>query len=298
MIRILFLLFFATLHCSYAAPKACWTPEQDMQLMNSIQKHSGVSWSTIAAEVTGKANKQCRERYMCHLDPMIDKSPLSDVEISKLELAVQVLGPKWGEISKTLFTLANGKRRTDLHLKNVWHSQQRSEVGGKKRKYTTSHKRHLEEAPTTLPQQLFSTPPSISANKKKKVAQSTITDTIFVAHPLYSAISLDSSLLLSGPQLLLNEEPLILPSLLILSSNVTHSGLVAPDNVPIHLPSNSVSDQQSLSSTDIVLDIILDGPELGSVFEEDTSFDHDAAILKEFNIKTLDQDDFLSQNSL
>jgi hypothetical protein len=54
MIRILFLLFFATLHCSYAAPKACWTQEQDMQLMNSIQKHSGDSWSTIAAEVTGK----------------------------------------------------------------------------------------------------------------------------------------------------------------------------------------------------------------------------------------------------
>ena len=58
--------------------------------------------------------------------------------------------------------------------------------------------------------------------------------------------------------------------------------------------------QQSLAapSAGIVLDIILDGPELGKVFEEGNSFCEDASILKEFNIKTLDQDDFLSQNSL
>ena len=73
------------LHCCYAAAKTCWTSEQDMQLLNSIQKHGTSSWSTIAAEVTGKINKQCRERYMCHLDPIIDKTPLSDAEISTLE---------------------------------------------------------------------------------------------------------------------------------------------------------------------------------------------------------------------
>ncbi len=289
MIRILFLMFFATLHCSYAAPKVCWTVEQDMQLMNSMQKHNGDSWSTIAAEVTGKANKQCRERYMCHLDPMIDKTPLSDVEISKLELAVQELGPKWGEISKTLFTLANGKRRTDLHLKNVWHSHHRSDSGRTNKKRTSSQK-HLEEAPTASLQQVSSALPSVSSSstKKKKVLHPTVTNSVLHAQLPYSSVPSGGPHHLSNPQLLLNGQPHILPSLLMLSSNVTHSGLVAPDNVPIHLPSNSVSDQQSLSSKDIVLDIILGGPELGSVFEEDGSFDHDAAILREFNIKTLD----------
>lgn len=291
MIRILFLLFFATLHCSYAAPKACWTPEQDMRLMNSIQKHSGVSWSTIAAEVTGKVNKQCRERYMCHLDPMIDKSPLSDAEISTLELAVQELGPKWGEISKTLFTFANGKRRTDLHLKNVWHSHHRSDLGRTNRKRTSSHEKHLEEAPTASLQQVFSALPLVSSsstNKKKKVLHPTVTGSVFHAQLPYSSAPSGGPHLLSNPQLLLNGQPLLLPSLLMLSSNVTHSGLVVPDNAPIHLPSNSVSDQQSLSPTDIVLDIILDGPELTEVFEEGNSFCEDDSLLREFNIKTLD----------
>ncbi|MCX7352323.1 MAG: hypothetical protein NTW22_03460 [Proteobacteria bacterium] len=164
MIRFLHLLFFAMLHCCYAAAKTCWTSEQDMQLLNSIQKHGTSSWSTIAAEVTGKINKQCRERYMCHLDPIIDKTPLSDAEISTLELAVQELGPKWGEISKTLFTFANGKRRTDLHLKNVWHSHHRSDLGRTNRKRTSSHEKHLEEAPTASLQQVFSALPLVSSS--------------------------------------------------------------------------------------------------------------------------------------
>jgi hypothetical protein len=221
---------------------------------------------------------------------MIDKSPLSDAEISTLELAVQGLGPQWGKISKTLFTLANGKRRTDLHLKNIWHSQHRSDLGRTNKKRTASHEKHLEEAPTATLQQVFSALPSVSSSStnKKKVLHPTVTNSVLHAQLPYSSVPSGGSHLLSNPQLLLNGQPLILPSLLMLSSNVTHSGLVAPDNAPIHLPSNSVSDQQSLSPTDIVLDIILDGPELTEAFKEEAPFSEDASILKEFNIKTLD----------
>ena len=197
MIRFLHLLFFAMLHCSYAAAKTCWTSEQDMQLMNSIQKHGTSSWSTIAAEVTGKINKQCRERYMCHLDPIIDKTPLSDEEISKLDLAVQEYGPKWGKISKKLFTLPNRKRRTDLHLKNFWYSHHRSALSATNRKRIASDEKHLEEAPATTLKQVFSALPSASScstNKKRKVQSSTGTSSVF-----HDRIVLDT--LYKGPKL-------------------------------------------------------------------------------------------------
>jgi hypothetical protein len=290
MIRTFFLLFFIIQHCVCAASKVCWTQEQDTQLLDSIQKQAGNNWSAIAEEVFGKTSKQCRERYLCHLDPMIDKSPLSDAEISTLDLAVQELGTNWSEISKTLFTLPDGKRRTDLQLKNVWHSQHRSVVG--ERKSTASHKRHLEDAPTTLPQQFYPTVSLIttsSAKKEKKVTESTITDTIFVAQPLYSAISLDSTHLLPAHPLLVSGKPHLPPSLLMLSSNVTHSESVAPYTPPLQLLSNSVRALQP--STDIAVDVILGGPELTTVFEEDNSFCEDAFLLREFNIRTRNQDD-------
>jgi len=258
------------LHCSYAASKVCWTSEQDEQLIASIERHAGKSWSIIAEGVAGKINKQCRERYMCQLDPMIDKSPLSAAEILTLELAVQELGPKWGEISKTLFTLPSGKRRTDLHLKNIWHSQHRSEVGG--RKSTASHKRHLEEDFTTIPQRVFSALPSISSsstNKKKKVLHSTVISSVFRAQPLYSSTTLGSTHLFSAPPLLLSGQPLLLPSLLMLSSNATPTRDSSDSDTFLQLcSSNSVSDQQSLSSTSIVANETLSGPELAKIFEE------------------------------
>ncbi len=278
MIRIFFLLFFGTLHCSYAGHKVCWTDEQDMQLMSSIQKHGRASWSTIAAEVTGKVNKQCRERYICHLDPLIDKSPLSDAEISTLELAVQELGPKWSEISKERFTLPTGIRRTDLQLKNVWHSQHRSERGEKKRKNTFSNESHLEETPTITLQQVLA-PRSISAtgaNKKKQVPLSTATSSVFPAHPTYSLVPSGDQHLLSSSQLLLNG-----PSLLLPPSKTTHS-----ENTPLHLQRTS---QQSLTKplAGIVLNTILDSSEFKNVFEGDGSHHEDASLLMAFSIKTL-----------
>jgi len=277
MIRILFLLFFVMSYCSYAATKASWTQEQDMQLMNSIRKHNGASWSTIAAEVTGKINKQCRERYMCHLDPTIDKSPLSDTEISTLDSVVQALGQNWCEISKEYFTLPNGKRRTDLHLKNVWNSQHRS--GKKNRKHNVSDVEHLEEVPT----------------KKKKVTPIKITDTIFVEKPLYSPTHLGSSLLPAHP-LLLNSQPNVLPSLLMLSSSMYSAPVT--NSIFLQSPSNLVNIQQPTTNptSDIEVEVTLSGPELATVFEEteltkafgeDDFFCEDYSLLNEFNINTL-----------
>ena len=269
MIRILFLLFFGTLHCSYAGHKVCWTDEQDMQLMSSIQKHGRASWSTIAAEVTGKVNKQCRERYLCHLDPLIDKSPLSDAEISTLELAVQELGPKWSEISKTLFTLANGKRRTDLHLKNVWHSQHRSALSTTTRKRTASD--HLDETPIASLQQVSSALPPVSSgstNKKKKVLHSTVTNRVLHAQLPYSSASSVGTHLLCNAQLPLNFQPLIMPP-----SNVPHAtnpGSVMSSSTTLQPHSDSISNQQPLTAAEgaIVQPLLLSGPQLAEIFQE------------------------------
>ncbi len=255
MIRTFILLFFVIPHCIFAVSKVCWTQEQDAQLLDSIQRHATNNWLSIAGGVSGKNSKQCRERYKNHLDPLIDRSSLSNEEIDVLNNAVKELGTSWITIANNYFTLQNGKRRTDLHIKNVWNSHHGKELGEKKRKNTYSHESHLKEEPTT------------SANKKMKVAQLTVTDSVFIAQLPYSSAPSGGPYLLSNSQLLLNGQPLILPSLLMLSSNVTHSGLVAPYNAPLQLPSNSISNQQSLFSTDIVVDEILSGPELAKILE-------------------------------
>lgn len=270
MIRILFLLFFGTLHCSYAGHKVCWTSEQDMHLMNAIQKHGMGSWSKIAAEVEDKESKQCRERYLCHLDPLIDKSPLSDAEISTLDLAVQELGPKWSEISKERFTLPTGIRRTDLQLKNVWYSHHRSALSTTTRKRSVSE--HLDETPTATLQQVSSALPSISAKrtkKKKKAAQAAITSSVFHSQPPYSAAPLGDSHLLSNAQLPLIFQPLIMPP-----SSVTHatnSGSVMSNSTTLQPHSYLMSNQQPLTPAEeaIVQPLLLSGPELAKIFGKD-----------------------------
>jgi hypothetical protein len=277
MIRILFLLFFGTLHCSYAGHKVCWTSEQDMQLMNSIQKHGIVSWSKIAAEVEDKESKQCRERYLCHLDPLIDKSPLSDAEISTLDLAVQELGPKWSKISKERCTLPTGIRRTDLQLKNVWHSQHRSALSTTTRKRTALE--HLDETPIASLQQVSSALPPVSSgstNKKKKVLHSTVTNRVLHAQLPYSSAPSGGSHLLSNAQLPLNFQPLIMPH-----SNVPHatnsgsvmsnSTTLQPHSTTLQPHSYLISNQQPLTPAEeaIVQPLLLSGPELAEIFGKD-----------------------------
>ena len=50
-----------------------WTDEEDATVRNLILSHGTKRWSLIAAQLSGRTGKQCRERWHNQLDPAIKK---------------------------------------------------------------------------------------------------------------------------------------------------------------------------------------------------------------------------------
>ncbi|CAD8125839.1 unnamed protein product [Paramecium sonneborni] len=103
-----------------------FTQDEDQLLLNIINKYQegeqGQKWSLIANELNlqsknYRSSKQCRERWLNHLNPKIKKDPWNDDEDFKLLTYIQNYGRKWADISK----LFNGTR-SENNVKNRFNS--------------------------------------------------------------------------------------------------------------------------------------------------------------------------------
>ncbi|CAD8173471.1 unnamed protein product [Paramecium pentaurelia] len=103
-----------------------FTQQEDQLLLDLIHKYKdseqGKKWCQISEELNSqilnyRTSKQCRERWLNHLNPKISKDPWNDDEdIFLLDLILQQ-GRKWAEISK----LFDG-RRNENTVKNRFNS--------------------------------------------------------------------------------------------------------------------------------------------------------------------------------
>jgi hypothetical protein len=79
-----------------------WTAEENTKLTDAV-KQFGNNWVPVAALVPGRTNKQCRERWMKVLNPIIAQTPASKwtpEEDAKLAKAVTELGTRdWVQIA-------------------------------------------------------------------------------------------------------------------------------------------------------------------------------------------------------
>ncbi|GKY96040.1 hypothetical protein MPSEU_000564300 [Mayamaea pseudoterrestris] len=102
-----------------SGPKA-WTKEEDALLLSIVKKmRMPMKWSIVALSLPGRTGKQCRERYVNHLNPRLKVTDWNALEDAMIFHLYNSMGSHWAKMSKVI------PGRTDNGIKNRFHNLRR-----------------------------------------------------------------------------------------------------------------------------------------------------------------------------
>jgi hypothetical protein len=99
-----------------ALVKGSWTKEEDLAICSFVEQNGAANWHKLAGLLPGRIGKQCRERWVNHLSPVVQREPWSEAEDAVLAELHARFGNQWTQISVHL------PGRTDNCVKNRWNS--------------------------------------------------------------------------------------------------------------------------------------------------------------------------------
>ena len=79
--------------------KGKWSDAEDQSLIALIEKH-GQNWTLLSECMKSRSSKQCRERWMNHLNPDLKKTKWSAEEDAKLLELAALYPRKWAEMAR------------------------------------------------------------------------------------------------------------------------------------------------------------------------------------------------------
>lgn len=99
-----------------------WTVEEDNLLRNLVQGSANVTWTVVAENFDNRSGKQCRERWINHVNPEIDTREWTQADDELLYKMHKILGNKWATIAKSL------PGRSEYSIKNRWNTTIRKKI--------------------------------------------------------------------------------------------------------------------------------------------------------------------------
>jgi hypothetical protein len=102
--------------------KGSWTGAEDETILTHVMTHGAKDWVALAELLPGRIGKQCRERWINHLSPLVTRAAWSAEEDEKLIELHERFGNQWTVVA-SFFT-----GRTDNDVKNRWNSSLRLRV--------------------------------------------------------------------------------------------------------------------------------------------------------------------------